>query len=139
LHRPRGVAILNAMKIAFALRIALVGIFSAVLCACATYPRSGSQAVAGSWTNPLGTVWTLNSNGSFDVDLNHDGERDGWGKYTVEGDTITLMATGGMMPKDCKGDGVYRFNRGRDTLRFTRLSDKCQLRVRNVMLVWHLK
>ena len=81
----------------------------------------------------------LNSNGSFDVDLNHDGKRDAWGNYTVQGDMITLMGTGGMVPKGCKGNGVYRFNRGRDTLRFTRVNDKCQLRVKNVMLVWHRK
>jgi hypothetical protein len=139
LHRALDVAILNAMKIAVALRIVLVGIFSAVLCACATYPRSGSEAVAGIWTNALGTVWTLNSNGSFEVDLNHDGKRDAWGNYTVKGDTITIMGTGGTVPKDCKGNGVYRFNRERNTLRFTRISDRCQLRVRNVMLVWHRK
>ena len=127
------------MKTAFTFRILLIGIFSVVLCACATYPRSGSQAVVGNWTNSLGTVWMLNGNGTFDVDLNHDGKRDAWGNYTVDGDTITIMGTGGMVPKGCKGNGVYRFNRGRDTLRFTRVSDKCQLRVKNVMLVWHRK
>jgi hypothetical protein len=139
LHRLPDVAILNAMKIAFALRIVLIGIFSAVLCACATYPRSGPQAVAGTWTNALGTVWMLSSNGGFDVDLNHDGKRDAWGNYTVEGDTITIIGIGGKVPKGCKGNGVYHFNRERDTLRFTRVSDKCQLRVKNVMLVWHRK
>jgi hypothetical protein len=127
------------MKAALALRFLLVGIFAAVLSACATYPHSGSEAVAGAWTNALRTVWTLNTDGTFDVDLNHDGRRDAWGNYAVDGDTITLMATGGKMPRGCRGNGVYRFNRGRDTLRFTRISDKCQLRVRNVMLVWHRK
>ena len=125
------------MKIAFALRIPLVGTFCAILCACASYPRSGSEAVAGSWTNALGTVWMLNSNGTFDVDLNHDGKRDAWGTFTTERDIITLTGTGGAAPKGCKGNGIYRFDRGRDTLRFHLVHDKCTLRVKNVMLVWH--
>lgn len=127
------------MKIAFALRIALIGILSAFLCACATYPRSGAPAVAGHWTNSLGTVWTLSDNGTFDVDLNNDGKRDAWGSYTVEGNTITLDGTGGVAPKGCKGKGVYHFARGTDTLRFTLVHDACKLRVKNVMLVWHRK
>jgi hypothetical protein len=137
LQRAFGVAILKAMKIAPGFRILLVGIFLASLCACATYPRSGSQAVAGSWTNSLGTVWMLKSDGTFDVDLNHDGKRDAWGNYAVEDNTITLIGTGGKVPKGCSGNGVYRFNRGKDTLRFSRVSDTCHLRVRNVTLLWH--
>jgi hypothetical protein len=117
--------------------ILLLGLASMCFCGCATYPRSGASAVTGTWTNALATIWTINSNGTFDVDLNHDGKRDAWGNYTVEGHTITLMGTGGKAPKGCKGNGVYRFNRGRDTLRFSRVSDNCQLRVRNVMLFWH--
>jgi hypothetical protein len=127
------------MKTALTFRILLIGIFSVVLCACATFPRSGSQAVVGNWTNSLGTVWMLNGNGTFDVDLNHDGKRDAWGNYTVDGDKLTVRGTGGMVPQGCNGKGVYRFTRGQDTLRFTRVSDKCQVRVKNVMLVWHRK
>jgi hypothetical protein len=125
------------MKKTRALRVVLLGLASMFSYGCATYPRSGTSAVAGTWTNALATVWTLDNNGTFEVDLNHDGKREAWGNYTIEGDTITLMGTGGYVPKDCKGNGVYRFNRGRDTLRFSRVSDKCQLRVRNVMLLWH--
>ena len=130
---------LNAMKMAYAYRTFLIGVFAVALSACATHARFGLEAVTGSWTNRLGTVWALNSSGTFEVDLNDDGRRDAWGTYTVDGDTITIMATGGMTPKGCNGNGVYRFNRARDTLRFTRVSDKCQLRVRNVTLVWHRK
>ncbi len=108
-------------------------------CACAMYPRSGAQAVVGTWTNSFGTLWTLNSNGTFDVDLNHNHKRDAWGTYTVEGDTITLVGTGGIASADCKGTGVYRFTRGGDTLRFRRVHDACKLRVKNVMLAWHRK
>jgi hypothetical protein len=127
------------MKRAFTCRVILIAVFSAILCACATHRRSGLDSVAGAWTNRLGTLWTLNSRGTFDVDLNDDGTRDAWGTYTVDGDMITIMGTGGMTPKGCNGNGVYRFNRSRNTLRFTRISDECKLRVRNVTLVWHRK
>ena len=127
------------MKMPRVFGILFVGFASMLLCACAIYPRSGSPAVVGTWINSLGTVWTINSNGTFDVDLNHDGKRDAWGNYTVEGNTITLLATGGMVPKGCKGNGSYRFTRGMDTLRFALGHDKCKLRVKNVLLVWHRK
>lgn len=119
------------------LQLLQLGVVGALLQACVTYPRSGSEAVVGSWTNAFGTVWSLKGNGTFDVDLNHDNKRDAWGTFTVAGDTITIHGTGGVVPKDCTGNGVYRFARGRDTLRFTRVHDNCKLRVKNVLLVWH--
>jgi hypothetical protein len=103
------------------------------------YPRSGSAALVGTWTNAFGTVWTLNSDGTFDVDLNHDNRRDAWGTFTVANDTVTIHGTGGIMPAACKGDGVYRFNRSADTLHFNRVHDLCKLRVKNVVLRWHRK
>jgi hypothetical protein len=127
------------MKTVLTFRILLIGIFSAVLSSCVTYPRSGSQALVGAWTNSLGTVWMINNNGTFDVDLNHDGKRDVWGTYSVEKDVITIQGTGGSVPKGCKGNAVYRFNRGMNTLRFRLVHDKCHLRMKNVMLVWHRK
>jgi hypothetical protein len=125
------------MKKTGALCAVLLGLALMVFGGCSTYPRSGMSAVTGRWTNALATVWTLKSDGTFEVDLNHDGKHEAWGNYTIEGDTITIRGTGGNTPHDCKGDGVYRFTRGRDTLRFSRVRDKCQLRVRNVMLLWH--
>jgi hypothetical protein len=121
------------------LNILLLAAACAFSCACATYPRSGPGAVVGTWTNSFGTVWTMSSNGAFEVDLNHDGKRDAWGTCKVEDDTITILGTGGKVPNDCRDNGVYRFTRGRDTLRFTRVHDDCQLRVKNVLLVWHRK
>ena len=103
------------------------------------YPRVGAQAIAGKWTNALGTVWTLNDDGTFDVDLNHDGKRDAWGTFTVERDILTIAEIGGVAQKGCKGSGVYRFTRGRDIMRFHLVHDKCKLRVKNVMLLWHRK
>jgi hypothetical protein len=127
------------MKIQRGLALCLIGIACVLLFACATYPRFGSEALVGNWTNSFGTIWTIKNNGAFDVDLNHDDNRDAWGNYTVVGDTMTILETGGTMPAGCKGNGVYRFTRGRDTLRFTRLHDDCKLRVKNVLLVWHRK
>lgn len=121
------------------IRFAFIGMVCALPIACATYPRVGSEALVGTWTNRFGTVWAIKSDGTFDVDLNHDQKRDAWGRYSVNGDALTIMGIGGVMPKDCKGNGVYRFTRGRDTLRFSRLHDNCKLRVRNVLLVWHRK
>ena len=81
----------------------------------------------------------IKKDGTFDVDLTRDGKRDAWGKYTIDGETITLSGTGGMMPKDCTGEGVYRFKRSGPELTFTLVHDSCKLRKRNVLLGWRLK
>src|ERR1700719_953549 len=72
------------------LRILLAAAALAALGACATYPKGGQPALVGTWTNPLGTVWVLNADGTFTVDLNHDGKTDVTGKYSVSGDMITI-------------------------------------------------
>lgn len=111
-----------------------------LLNACASYPKSGSEALVGTWTNSMGAVWMINADGMFDVDLDKDGKRDGWGKWSVKGDTVTLMRKGGIKPKGCDGKGVYRFSRtGQDTLQFTLVKDNCKLRVKNVTLPWKRK
>lgn len=111
-----------------------------LLNACASFPKSGPKALVGDWTNPLGTVWMIKADGSFDVDLNRDGKRDAWGTYAVSGDTITIHGTGGKTPDNCKGDGVYKFNRtDKDSLSFTFVSDKCKLRKKNVLMGWKKK
>jgi hypothetical protein len=128
-----------ARKSRRAFSLLLLAIVCTLGYACATYPRTGPAAIAGAWTNAFGTVWTVRSDGTFDVDLNGDNRRDAWGTYAVDGDAVTIHGTGGYAPADCKGDGVYRFTRGGDTLRFSRMHDSCKLRVRNVLLVWHRK
>jgi hypothetical protein len=111
-----------------------------LLQACATTTSSGPAALTGTWTNSLGTVWTMNADGSFDVDLNHDGKRDAWGNCTIEGDTVTIVGTGGVVPKGCaKSTGVYRFKRSKDTVHFTLVKDACKERVKNVTLDWTKK
>ena len=109
--------------------------------ACATTgPTTGPAALTGTWTNSLGTVWTMAADGSFDVDLNHDGKRDAWGKCTVEGNTVTIVGTGSVVPKGCaKSTGKYSFTRTKNTLHFTLIKDPCKLRVKNVTLDWTKK
>jgi hypothetical protein len=109
--------------------------------ACATTaPTTGMAALTGSWSNSLGTVWTMRADGSFDVDLNHDGKRDAWGTCSVEGNRVTIVGTGGVVPKGCaKTTGSYHFTRTKNTLHFTLIKDPCKLRVKNVTLDWTKK
>jgi hypothetical protein len=93
----------------------------------------------GNWKNPIGTVWTINPDGTFDVHLTKNGERRAWGKYTVEGSTLSLVVTGGLRPKDCDQEGLYKFRRTEDDLHFTVISDPCKLRRQNLLLPWRLE
>jgi hypothetical protein len=131
---------MQQMKTQLLFRIFLAGVSMLLLQACATTKPSGPATLAGTWTNSLGTVWTMRGDGSFDVDLNHDGKRDAWGNCTVEGDTVTIVGTGGTVPKGCaKTTGVYHFTRSKDTLHFTLVKDPCKMRVKNVTLDWTKK
>jgi hypothetical protein len=109
--------------------------------ACAiTPPTTGMAALTGSWSNSLGTVWTMRADGSFDVDLDKDGKRDAWGTCSVEGNKIIITGTGGVSPKGCdKTTGSYNFTRTKNTLHFTLVKDPCQERVKNVTLDWTKK
>jgi hypothetical protein len=128
-----------AMKTQSFLKLLFACALIALVGACAT-TRSGPAALTGTWTNSLGTVWTMKADGTFDVDRNHDGKRDIWGTYTVAGDTVTIQGTGGKTPKGCNGSGVYKFSRpDENTLTFTFVSDTCKDRKRNVLLAWHQK
>jgi len=128
------------MRIQLLSRIVLTGVAVLLLQACATTTTTGPAALTGTWTNSLGTVWTMNSDGTFDVDLNHDGKRDAWGKCTIEGNTVTVVGIGGTVPKGCaKTTGIYHFTRSKDTLHFTLVKDPCKLRVKNVTLDWTKK
>ena len=61
----------RSVRMTFALGLVLL------LNSCALfYPESGQDAVVGTWTNSVGTVWMIKDDGTFDADLNHDGKRD---------------------------------------------------------------
>jgi hypothetical protein len=131
----------TGMKFQLLPRILLATIAIFLLQGCATTPpTSGMAALTGTWTNSLGTVWTMRADGSFDVDLNHDGKRDAWGTCSVEGNTVTIVGTGGVVPKGCaKTTGSYHFTRAGNTLHFTLIKDACKERVKNVTLDWTKK
>jgi hypothetical protein len=125
------------MKIQHTLQLVLAGVVLILINACATYPRSGQAALVGTWSNSLGTVWTMKTDNTFDV---VNAKRHIWGNVTVAGDTVTIQETGGNTPKGCKGPGVYRFSRSaEDTLTFTLVKDGCKERIKNVTLAWHRK
>jgi hypothetical protein len=129
------------MKLQIVPKILLVVVTVFVVQACAiTPPATGIGALTGSWSNSLGTVWTMRADGSFDVDLNHDGKRDAWGTCSVAGDTVTIVGTGGVVPKGCaKTTGRYHFTRTGNTLHFTLITDGCKERVKNVTTDWTRK
>ena len=128
------------MKLQNSLRLILAGILIMLVSSCATTP-SGPAALAGTWTNSLGTVWTLNADGTFHV-MATKPKAEIWGNYTVTADTITVQETRrvGAIPKSCKGPGVYKFSRpNANTLTFVLVSDVCKPRIQNVTQPWTKK
>src|SRR5437667_9825314 len=99
------------MKTQRTLEILLAGIVLMLVNACATYPRSGQAALAGTWTNSLGTVWTCRADDTFDVDLSRDGKRDEWGTASVSVKTATIQRNSGINPKGRDGPGIYTCTR----------------------------
>jgi hypothetical protein len=128
------------MKRQHTLRILLAVVLVAVIAGCETVPSSGPAALAGQWTNSLGTVWTINPDGTFHV-MSTKPKAQIWGTYTLSGDTITVQETrraGAAVPKNCKGPGVYKFSRpDANTLAFVLVTDVCKPRIQNVTQPWH--
>ena len=109
----------------------------ALLGGCAAFQETGQPAVVGTWTNSLGTVWAIKADGTFQVALNNSDKVGVWGKYSVTGDTLTIQeAHGSKTPKSCKGQAIYKFTRNGDMLQFTKVSDKCKLREKNILAGW---
>ena len=127
------------MKLQHSLRIIFAGALMVLMGACVTAPTSGPAALVGTWTNTLGTVWTVSPDGTFQVDLNKDGKPDVWGHYAVSGDTLTISEVHGKTPKACKHPATYKFNRMPDQLHFTLVRDTCKLRIKNVTQPWTKK
>ena len=125
------------MKTQLSFRIIFTGILVALLSACATNAPAGRGPLLGTWTNSLGTLWTIKADNTFDV---VNPKRHIWGNITVAGDTVTIQETGGKAAKGCHGPGVYKFSRASaDTLMFTLVKDSCKERIKNVTLAWHRK
>jgi hypothetical protein len=127
------------MKRQLSFRIIFAGVSILLITACETMGPPGPAALAGQWTNSLGTVWTINPDGTFHA-ASTTPKAEIWGTYTLSGDTMTVQETrrAGRVPKDCKGSGVYKFSRPNgNTLAFVLVSDKCQPRIQNVTLPWH--
>src|SRR5437763_16951613 len=97
-----------AMKIQHSLRIIFACALIALVTASVTTPRSGPAVLAGTWTNSLGTVWTIKTDGTFDV---VNPKRHSWSKYTVAADTNTIQETGGKSAKGCNDPGVNKLSR----------------------------
>jgi hypothetical protein len=132
---------MDGMKIQRSFRNILAGVSLVLISACATAPLSGPAALAGRWTNSLGTVWTINADGTFHV-MATTPKAEIWGNYTIAGDTITVQETRreGPVPKNCRGPGVYKFSRpDANTLAFVLVSDICKPRIKNVQLAWNKK
>ncbi len=129
------------MNLQHSLRFIFAGALMVLMSACATMAPSGPAALAGTWTNSLGTVWTINADGTFHV-MATKPKAEIWGNYTVSGDTITIQETRrvGPIPKSCRGPGVYKFSRpDQNTLAFVLVSDKCKPRIQNVTQPWTKK
>ncbi len=129
------------MKLQHSLRIVFAGALITLMTACAAMTSSGPAALAGTWTNSLGTVWTINADGTFHV-MSTKPKTQIWGTYTVTGDTITIQETrrSGAIPKSCRGPGVYKFSRpDQNTLSFVLVNDVCKPRIQNVTQPWTKK
>ena len=114
----------------------LLFVAATLLGGCAWFEATQKTDLVGTWTNSLGTVWSIKADGTFDADLTHHGKREAWGTWTVNGDEVTLQRSGGIKPKGCDGPGVYKFKRTEQGLQFTLVSDKCKLRKKNVLQPW---
>ena len=80
------------MKRQHTLRILFAVVLVAMIAGCETVPISGPDALVGQWTNSLGTVWTINPDGTFHVATTKP-KAQIWGTYTVSGDTMTVQET----------------------------------------------
>ena len=125
------------MNIRPSFRIIFTGALVALLSACATYAPAGPGALVGTWTNSLGTVWTIKADNTFDV---VNAKRHIWGNLTIAGDSVTIQETGGNAAKGCHSPGVYKFSHtSQNALAFTLVEDSCKERIKNVTLAWHRK
>ena len=108
----------------------------ALLGGCAMFQEKAESALVGTWTNSLGTVWAIKADGTFQVAFSNSNRVSVWGKYTVAGDEMTIKEVRGKTPRACKKAATYKFSRNGDMLTFTKVSDTCKLREKNVLAGW---
>ena len=92
--------------------------------------------LTGVWRNKRGVLWNIHRDGTFDVDVNHDGTREAWGNFTQHGNRITIVNTGGVAAVTCDGAGVYRCKLDEQKLTFALVKDDCLARVLNLSKTW---
>jgi hypothetical protein len=129
------------MKLQHSLRIISAGALIVLVGAWATAPQTGPAALAGMWTNSLGTVWTISADGTFHVMFTTP-KGEIWGKYTVTADMVTIQGIrpSTAIPKGCKRPGLYKFSQqNANTLTFLLVSDICKARIQNVTQRWTKK
>jgi len=99
------------------------------------FTLAAQNALLGNWLiqyaddsgNSLPVQFTVKADGTYFFDAGVDGSADIEGKYTLEGDQITLEDTGGSYA--CTGQkGVYKVAVEADTTTLTRVADPCALR-----------
>lgn len=117
--------------------IAVIALLSA--CSMIQPGRRADIPFSGSWTNSSGMVWVINTDGTYDVDMDGDGHRDSWGTIRVQGEEVSIRGTGGLRAGGCKQPGVYRYEMNADTIRFTLVNDRCKMRKRYLAGEWHRK
>lgn len=97
------------------------------------FTLAAQNAVVGDWKlqipDETGSLMNLKvamkADGTFTVDFGGDGVNEIEGKYTVEGDQITIEDLSG--PNACPNQkGIYKFVVAGDTNTFTRVSDPCE-------------
>ena len=120
-------------QVSLILAIAVTALFAG----CAMWQEKPQNSLVGTWTNALGTVWAIKADGTFEVAMNNSNRPMIWGKYNVTDDTLTIKESrGSHTPKSCRGEAVYKFNRDHDTLTFSKVTDNCRLREKNLALSW---
>jgi hypothetical protein len=126
---------ISVMKKQISLALVVVGF--ALFTGCAMFQETGQSALVGTWTNSLGAVWAIKADGTFQVGLSKSHRVDVWGKYTATADTMSIQEShGSHTPKSCRGPATYKFSRNGDMLTFTKVSDKCKLREKNILAGW---
>ena len=123
-HRPLAAGPLLLLGLLFA----LVG------CSSFHNPFARDPELVGTWGNRLGSVWIVQTDGTFE--LNHGGRFITRGTYQIHKDKLTLLYTGGKIPWDGHESATYRIKPDKKIVRFVLLHDICAERIVNLSVRW---